>query len=107
MASAFLVALSALVWHAAPTVHVDPKSKVTVSGFSYGGDMAVQAHVAFSKTIKGVCVVCGAHACFVLWQATLPPCVQLRAPDVWLRQPARLLRRATLYPRENCVERIF
>ena len=104
MASAFLVALSALVWHAAPTVHVDPKSKVTVSGFSYGGDMAVQAHVAFSKTIKGVCVV---YAWFVRCYATLPLCVQLRAPDVWLRQPARLLRRATLYPRENCVERIF
>ena len=37
-----------------PAVHVAPNS-TTVSGYSYGGDMAVQVHVAFSKTVKGVC----------------------------------------------------
>ena len=37
-----------------PAVQVAPNS-TTVSGYSYGGDMAVQVHVAFSKTIKGVC----------------------------------------------------
>ena len=37
-----------------PSVQIAPNS-TTVSGYTYGGDMAVQAHVAFSKTIKGVC----------------------------------------------------
>jgi hypothetical protein len=39
---------------ALPRLSMDPNG-TTVSGFSYGGDMAVQAHVAYSKTIKGVC----------------------------------------------------
>ena len=37
-----------------PALLLLPNS-TTVSGFSYGGDMAVQAHVAYSKTIVGCC----------------------------------------------------
>ena len=52
-----LLLATSFVWYgvaANPIMYVAPESGVTVSGFSYGGDMAVQAHVAFSKTIKGV-----------------------------------------------------
>jgi hypothetical protein len=30
-------------------------SDVTVGGFSYGGDMAIQTHIAYSSMIKGIC----------------------------------------------------
>ena len=40
---------------ALPTVLSLQPNATTVSGFSYGGDMAVQAHVAYSKTIVGAC----------------------------------------------------
>ena len=39
---------------ALPPVTIVPNS-TTASGFGYGGDMAIQLHVAFSATIAGVC----------------------------------------------------
>jgi predicted peptidase len=41
-----------------PKLNIDP-SQVTVSGLSSGGYMAVQLHVAYSNTFKGVGVVAG------------------------------------------------
>ena len=59
LASARALALALLIpavssQAALPRLSISP-DHTTVSGFSYGGDMAVQAHVAFSKTIKGAC----------------------------------------------------
>jgi hypothetical protein len=39
---------------ALPQLVIKPNS-TTVGGFGYGGDMAVQAHIAFSSHIKGLC----------------------------------------------------
>jgi hypothetical protein len=61
-AAVTVVAAATAAGDAAGTPRLQPlprlsisRNHTTVSGFSYGGDMAVQAHVAFSKTIKGVC----------------------------------------------------
>lgn len=51
---------SSMVFSAAPLpkLNIDP-SQVTVSGLSSGGYMAVQLHIAYSNTFKGVGVVAG------------------------------------------------
>lgn len=56
-----LIALTALSAHGAPplkTYNIDPE-QISVSGLSSGGYMAVQMHVAFSKTFRGAGVIAG------------------------------------------------
>ena len=48
-----LLVVGSLLW-STPRLNIKPNS-TTVSGFSYGGDMAIQTHVAYSRTIRGVC----------------------------------------------------
>lgn len=48
-----LLVVVSLLW-STPRLNIKPNS-TTVSGFSYGGDMAIQTHVAYSRTIRGAC----------------------------------------------------
>ena len=60
----FVSFLALLIWTPAFSASLLPKlkidqSQITLSGFSSGGYMAVQLHVAYSNTFKGVGVIAG------------------------------------------------